>query len=71
MGGNLNCYYEYIKKLLDANIIVGDILFTEVSLKDSATVERLFTFSKLNNVFDTVCISNVFTSNRWVYLNRF
>jgi muramoyltetrapeptide carboxypeptidase len=32
----------------------GDILFIEDSLKNAATVERLFSFLKLNNVFDKI-----------------
>lgn len=32
----------------------GDILFIEDSLKDSATIERSFSFLKLNGVFDRI-----------------
>ena len=32
----------------------GDILFIEDSLKDAATIERSFSFLKLNGVFDKI-----------------
>jgi len=40
---------EYMPDILD-----GDILFIEDSLKDAATVERLFSLLKINGVFDRI-----------------
>jgi len=54
IGGNLNTITSIWGSSYMPNIIAGDILFIEDSLKDIATVERLFIFLKLNNVFDTV-----------------
>ncbi|MBX4262087.1 LD-carboxypeptidase [Clostridium estertheticum] len=54
MGGNLNTIQgiwgsKYMPEIKD-----GDILFIEDSLKDAATIERSFSFLKLNGVFDRV-----------------
>ena len=54
MGGNLNTIQgiwgsKYMPEIRD-----GDILFIEDSLKDAATIERSFSFLKLNGVFDRV-----------------
>lgn len=54
IGGNLNTIQgiwgsEYMPKIEH-----GDILFIEDSLKDSATIERSFSFLKINGVFDKV-----------------
>jgi muramoyltetrapeptide carboxypeptidase LdcA involved in peptidoglycan recycling len=35
-------------------IKLGDILFIEDSLKDSATIERSFSFLKVNGVLDRI-----------------
>ena len=54
MGGNLNTIQgiwgsKYMPEIKD-----GDILFIEDSLKDVATIERSFSFLKLNGVFDKI-----------------
>ncbi len=54
IGGNLNTMQgiwgsEYMPKIKD-----GDILFIEDSLKDAATIERSFSFLKVNGVFDRI-----------------
>jgi len=54
IGGNLNTIQgiwgsKYMPEIKD-----GDILFIEDSLKDAATIERSFSFLKVNGVFDRV-----------------
>ncbi|MDF2675165.1 MAG: peptidase [Clostridiales bacterium] len=54
IGGNLNTIQgiwgsKYMPEIKD-----GDILFIEDSLKDSATIERSFSFLKVNGVFDRI-----------------
>lgn len=54
IGGNLNTIQgiwgsEYMPEIKD-----GDILFIEDSLKDAATIERSFSFLKINSVFDRI-----------------
>jgi len=54
IGGNLNTMQgiwgsKYMPEIKD-----GDILFIEDSLKDSATIERSFSFLKLNGVLDKI-----------------
>lgn len=54
IGGNLNTMEgiwgsKYMPEIKD-----GDILFIEDSLKDSATIERSFSFLKINGVFDRI-----------------
>ncbi|MGK0465966.1 S66 family peptidase [Clostridium sp.] len=54
MGGNLNTMQgiwgsKYMPEIKD-----GDILFIEDSLKDSATIERSFSFLKVNGVLDRI-----------------
>lgn len=54
IGGNLNTIQgiwgsKYMPEIMD-----GDILFIEDSLKDSATIERSFSFLKVNGVLDRV-----------------
>ncbi len=54
IGGNLNTMQgiwgsKYMPKIKD-----GDILFIEDSLKDAATIERSFSFLKINGVFDRI-----------------
>ncbi|MGK0467257.1 S66 family peptidase [Clostridium sp.] len=54
IGGNLNTMQgiwgsKYMPEIKD-----GDILFIEDSLKDSATIERCFSFLKVNGVFDKI-----------------
>lgn len=55
IGGNLNTMQgiwgsKYMPEIKD-----GDILFIEDSLKDAATVERSFSFLKVNGVLDRIC----------------
>ena len=54
IGGNLNTMQgiwgsKYMPEIKD-----GDILFIEDSLKDAATIERSFSFFKVNGVFDRI-----------------
>ena len=54
IGGNLNTIQgiwgsKYMPEIKD-----GDILFIEDSLKDSATIERSFSFLKVNGVLDRI-----------------
>jgi len=54
IGGNLNTMQgiwgsKYMPEIKD-----GDILFLEDSLKDAATIERSFSFFKVNGVFDRI-----------------
>lgn len=54
IGGNLNTMTAIWGSPYMPEILDGDILLIEDSLKDIATVERLFAFLKLNGVFDRV-----------------
>jgi muramoyltetrapeptide carboxypeptidase len=54
IGGNLNTMQgiwgsKYMPEIKD-----GDILFIEDSLKDSATIERSFSFLKVNGILDRI-----------------
>ncbi len=54
IGGNLNTMQgiwgsKYMPEIKD-----GDILFIEDSLKDAATIERSFSFLKVNGIFDRI-----------------
>jgi len=54
IGGNLNTMQgiwgsKYMPEIKD-----GDIIFIEDSLKDSGTIERSFSFLKINGVFDRI-----------------
>ena len=52
IGGNLNTMWSIWGSPYMPAINEGDILLVEDSLKNIATVERLFAFLKLNGVFD-------------------
>jgi muramoyltetrapeptide carboxypeptidase LdcA involved in peptidoglycan recycling len=52
--GNLNTISGIWGSQYMPEILEGDILFVEDSLKDAATVERLFSFLKINGVFDRI-----------------
>jgi muramoyltetrapeptide carboxypeptidase len=54
IGGNLNTITGFWGSEFIPAIEAGDILLIEDSLKDAATVERLFAFLKLNGVFDRI-----------------
>jgi muramoyltetrapeptide carboxypeptidase LdcA involved in peptidoglycan recycling len=54
IGGNLNTMQGIWGSEYMSEIKEGDILFIEDSLKDSATIERSFSFLKVNGVFDRV-----------------
>jgi len=54
IGGNLNTLWSIWGSPYMPDIVDGDILLIEDSLKTIATVERLFAFLKLNGVFDRV-----------------
>ncbi len=54
IGGNLNTMTGIWGSPYMPEIKNGDILLIEDSLKDIATVERLFAFLKINDVFDRV-----------------
>ncbi len=54
IGGNLNTMTGIWGSEFMPQIEDGDILFIEDSLKDIATVERSFSFLKINGVFDKV-----------------
>lgn len=54
IGGNLNTITAIWGSPYMPTIQAGDILLLEDSLKDIATVERLFAFLKLNGVFDQI-----------------
>ena len=54
IGGNLNTIQGIWGSKYMPEIKNGDILFIEDSLKDSATIERSFSFLKLNGVFDRI-----------------
>lgn len=54
IGGNLNTMQGIWGSKYMPEIKYGDILFIEDSLKDSATIERSFSFLKLNGVFDKI-----------------
>lgn len=54
IGGNLNTIQGIWGSKYMPEIKNGDILFIEDSLKDSATIERSFSFLKVNGVFDRI-----------------
>lgn len=54
IGGNLNTMEGIWGSKYMPEINDGDILFIEDSLKDSATIERSFSFLKVNGVLDRV-----------------
>lgn len=54
IGGNLNTMQGFWGSEYMPQIKEGDILFIEDSLKDAATIERSFSFLKVNGVFDKV-----------------
>ena len=54
IGGNLNTMQGIWGSKYMPEINDGDILFIEDSLKDSATIERSFSFLKVNGVLDRV-----------------
>jgi muramoyltetrapeptide carboxypeptidase LdcA involved in peptidoglycan recycling len=54
IGGNLNTMQGIWGSEYMPEIIYGDILFIEDSLKDAATIERSFSLLKLNGVFDKI-----------------
>lgn len=54
IGGNLNTMWSIWGSPYMPEILEGDILLIEDSLKSIATVERLFAFLKLNGIFDRV-----------------
>jgi muramoyltetrapeptide carboxypeptidase LdcA involved in peptidoglycan recycling len=54
IGGNLNTLQGFWGSEYAPAIHDGDILFIEDSMKDAATLERSFSFLKVNGVFDRV-----------------
>lgn len=54
IGGNLNTIQGIWASKYMPEIKNGDILFIEDSLKDAATIERSFSFLKVNGVFDKI-----------------
>lgn len=54
IGGNLNTMQGIWGSKYMPEIKEGDILFIEDSLKDAATIERSFSFLKVNGVFDRI-----------------
>jgi muramoyltetrapeptide carboxypeptidase len=54
IGGNLNTIQGIWGSKYMPEIKYGDILFIEDSLKDAATIERGFSFLKVNGVFDRI-----------------
>lgn len=54
IGGNLNTIQGIWGSKYMPEIKYGDILFIEDSLKDAATIERSFSFLKINGVFDKI-----------------
>lgn len=54
IGGNLNTIQGIWGSRYMPEIKDGDILFIEDSLKDAATIERSFSFLKINGVFDKI-----------------
>jgi len=54
MGGNLNTIGGIWGSPYMPKFLKGDILFIEDCLKDAATLERAFSFLKINGVFDLV-----------------
>jgi len=54
IGGNLNTLEGIWGSQYMPEIVHGDILFIEDSLKDIATVERSFSLLKINGVFDRI-----------------
>ncbi len=54
IGGNLNTIQGIWGSEFMPEILEGDILFIEDSLKDAATIERSFSLLKINGVFDKI-----------------
>ena len=54
IGGNLNTMQGFWGSQYMPAVESGDILFIEDSMKDAATLERSFSFLKVNGVFDKV-----------------
>lgn len=54
IGGNLNTMQGIWGSKYMPEIKYGDILFIEDCLKDAATIERSFSFLKVNGVFDKI-----------------
>ncbi|MED2440452.1 LD-carboxypeptidase, partial [Bacillus thuringiensis] len=54
IGGNLNTIQGIFGSPYMPHIQEGDILFIEDSSKDAATIERSFSFLKINGVFDKI-----------------
>lgn len=54
IGGNNNTMYGFIGTPYFPDILPGDILLIEDSMKDAATVEKNFAMLKLHGVFDKV-----------------
>ncbi len=54
IGGNLNTIQGIWASPYMPHIQEGDILFIEDSSKDAATIERSFSFLKINGVFDKI-----------------
>ncbi|KEK24140.1 S66 family peptidase [Bacillus gaemokensis] len=54
IGGNLNTIQGIWGSTFMPDIKEGDILFIEDSSKDAATIERSFSFLKINGVFDKI-----------------
>ena len=54
IGGNLNTIQGIWGSSFMPCIQEGDILFIEDSSKDAATIERSFSFLKINGVFDKI-----------------
>ncbi|MGG4039337.1 S66 peptidase family protein [Heyndrickxia ginsengihumi] len=54
IGGNLNTMQAFWGSEYMPEIKEGDILFIEDSLKNAATIERSFSFLKVNGVFDKI-----------------
>lgn len=54
IGGNLNTIQGIWGSKYMPEIRYGDILFIEDTLKDAATVERSFSFLKVNGIFDKI-----------------
>ncbi len=52
--GNLNTMAGFWGSQYMPEIIDGDILFIEDSLKDASTIERTFSLLKVNNIFDKI-----------------
>jgi len=55
IGGNLNTIWSIWGSPYMPTIVEGDVLLIEDSLKSIATVERLFSFLKVNGIFERIC----------------